>query len=1132
MSDFEIVDQAARDTVETDLGRTLFVEAGAGTGKTTALVKRIVRLVLTSGPERQSLAQIAAITFTEAAAAELRERTREAFEERLHLARRSGDDDLAQRCEAALAEADVAAISTLHSFAQRLLSDFPVEVGIPPRVEVVDEVRSQLAFDKRWSEFLDELYEDPDVEEFIVRAAILGVDLNKSAVRNIAQAFDDNWDFLLGIEVTDRAPMAIDTSTIREWVFQIRKVVSDCSDPGDKFLACIQNAEPTFARFDRATDDRERLRIVKLMTELKFGLGVGRGANWADLPAVKDLCASLKEHCEAVIEAVTNESLRRLAERIAIFTYQSAQQRRADGVLEFHDLLVLAHELLRTSPEARLALSERYKVLMLDEFQDTDPLQISLATLLATSIEGVVDTDWSDLPTEDGRLFFVGDPKQSIYRFRRADITLFLKAAKQFASGAVTLQQNFRTVSPIIEMVNGFFDMLMPEETEGQAKYTPLVPFREPTAADHRPLIFGGPIQGNAADAREAEAAAVAAIVAETLEHPDRWQVLDKSGEWRAPKLSDITILLPTRTSLSQLSHALDDRGIPFRADTGTLVYETQEIRDLLSVLRAIDDASDQISLVAALRSPLYACGYDDLYCFVDGGGSLELHGYIPPELSDSVVAQGLEHLQKLSAQRWWEEPSALLQRVVDERNAMALPAAGRRPRDTWRRIRYVIDQARAFSEAGGGDLRNYLDWTRLQGADGSRAHEPMLPEPDDEAVQIMTIHGSKGLEFPITIVSGLTTARGGRRNVGEVKWGERGVLPEVSISKAARTRFFDLAKELDDEMDGPERDRLLYVGLTRARDHLAVSGCHVMKKDKPTPSFGLTINEWAEADGSELVRRFEFDPDEAATAVATFSTDDGDEGEVVLPSRSSWAATHHDRLARGSQRSTISATAMAKSIRDTPLANDESDLETGRDPLAEEPGTDALPPREFRRGRTGTAIGTAVHAVLQLLDLKNPTPQAIAELSSAQAWSESVPEHTDAIQRAVESALGSPIVRSCAGAAHWKELYVATPVGAVTLEGYVDLVVDTPEGLVVVDYKTDSVPNDRAVDAKVAQYRLQGAAYAVAIETATGRPVVDVQFVFCGSGTAVVRHVSDLDAAKAEVRDYGEHPMAQAAVD
>ena len=1136
MSEDELIasDEMARAVIHRDLDRTLFVEAGAGTGKTTALVDRIVELVLDPrADQRVGLSQIAAITFTEAAAAELRERIRVKFESRLADARRDGHQEIVTRCEQALQDADIAAISTLHAFAQRLLSEFPVEVGLPPRVEVIDEVRSQIAFNARWSNFLDSLYDDPNLEEFVVRAAILSVKLDSVPMSDIAHNFEDNWDCLLNIDLTASPASPIDFSAVREQIHKVRSLPDQCSNEEDTLRNKIRAAESLFERFFRADSEYEQLRVTGLIQKHTFGARNGRIADWVDVDDARETCAALKDACTDLTSQVSAQTLAQLAKRIAEFARDAANDRRAEGLLEFHDLLVLAHLLLRNSAEARDALSERYRVVMLDEFQDTDPIQISLALLLASAVDGVFTGEWTELEPESGRVFMVGDPKQSIYRFRRADIKLFLKARDKFEDGRVGLQRNFRTVRPVIEAVNGLFGTLMPEDTEAQAKYAPLIATREGVdGVDHRPLVFGGGQKAPAREIREAEAADVASIISEIMNQPDRWPI-EQDGRWRAPKLSDITILLPTRTSLSQLSNALDDKSIPFRADTGTLVYETQEIKDLLSALRAIDDTSDEVALVAALRSPLYACGYDDLAWFIDAGGRLDLTAHQPDAVAGSVVMEGIEHLAALAARRWWDEPSQLLLDLIEQRNAMALPAGERRARDVWRRLRYVVDQARAFAEAGGGDLREYLEWTSLQGAGGSRAHEPMLPEPDDDAVQVMTIHGSKGLEFPITIVSGLTTKLGNTRPGGTVIWEERDVMPEVRVSANARTSNFDSAKELDDEMEGPERDRLLYVALTRARDHLVVSAHHGLNaKGKPTLSHGAKVSEWAKDSGTELTRSID---DQQGSMFPPGRTDSetGSTPPLVLASMADWKTEHRSRLARGAQRSVISATALANTMNGQPgSASDAAtaptlqtndfieltDFDGGAD--VDEP---VLPPRQFRRGRAGSAIGTAVHGVLQFVDLNNPDTSDIDSLSAAQAWAESIPEHLDTVRAAVTSALEAPIVASCraeaGNARHWKELYVAAPVGDMTIEGYIDLLVETPDGLVVVDYKTDAVRNVAEIDAKLARYELQGAAYALAVERTTGQDVVDVRFVFARPEGAIERSVSDLDGAKSRVR-------------
>ena len=207
--DATALDLEARDRiVRTGLDDGLFVEAGAGTGKTTQLVGRVVSLVVDLGIP---LREVAAITFTEAAASELRDRIREELERR---AVEDDDAEVRERCTVALADADIAAIGTLHSFAQRLLGEHPVEVGLPPRVEVLDEIRSQLEFEKRWATFVDQLYDDPAHRAIVVRSILLGVHIERTfgaSLRDVAVIFGESWDRLEGIAAeVDLSPAPVD----------------------------------------------------------------------------------------------------------------------------------------------------------------------------------------------------------------------------------------------------------------------------------------------------------------------------------------------------------------------------------------------------------------------------------------------------------------------------------------------------------------------------------------------------------------------------------------------------------------------------------------------------------------------------------------------------------------------------------------------------------------------------------------------------------------------------------------------------------------------------------------------------------------------------------------------------------
>ena len=438
MTTSQLTDQAARDRISSDLGRTLFVEAGAGSGKTRALVDRVVALIGAG----VAMENIAAITFTEKAAAELRDRIRQ----RLRSAE-TREDLGEERAEAALHQLDGAAVGTLHSFAQRILSEHPVEAGLPPSVDVLDDIGSQIEFDVRWRDFLDRLLDEPKMGATLLRLEMLAVRLNQ--IRALAVRLNQNWDRLEGRFPGESDPLPpVDVGEIGAGLQALAEIKSRCSaGPEDTLYARIEAVERELARLDDSLDDVTQIEVLKSAIEAGKGRGAGRQDNWGDggqgkankaaaTAALKTLAAPRKPGdslsiCEQILERASQAALEVLVARLAAFTLDAAEQRRAGGRLEFHDLLVRARLLLRHDthgPAVRTALRERYQRLLIDEFQDTDPIQVELAALLGCDDPDASGARWTELQPDPGRLFFVGDPKQSIYRFRGADIATFLEA--------------------------------------------------------------------------------------------------------------------------------------------------------------------------------------------------------------------------------------------------------------------------------------------------------------------------------------------------------------------------------------------------------------------------------------------------------------------------------------------------------------------------------------------------------------------------------------------------------------------------------------------------------------------------------------------------------------------------------
>ena len=556
----DLPDDAARAAVRTRLDETLFVEAGAGTGKTTVLVERIVELV--TAEDAVPMRVVAAITFTEKAAAELRDRVRGELE------KRSRSDATPQvvrdRCRQALEELDEAAICTLHSFAQRILTAFPVEAGLPPRIEVRDEVSSLLAFDDRWRRTRDDLLDDPELESATL--IVLAAGANLEHLRRVAEELDDNWDLLDRIELSPALPV-LDIEAFLSELDALCAMGDHCSQATDKLLGYLGGIEEFADQLRAAIDDADRIERLLADKPTFKASNIGAQANWPDVRAVQAKIKELGEQRTEIGGAVINAALRQVVSFLAHRTALHAAERRHAGELEFHDLLVLARAVLRDNengPAVRARLRDRYERLLIDEFQDTDPIQVEIAALLAAPADEESGVGWEHLEVTPGRVFFVGDPKQSIYRFRRADIATFLAARDRFSNEPVRLTSNFRSTEPVLAWINHVFAQLIQPEPGSQPEYFALDPIRPKAPKGPGVLLLGvDPLEkGLAAEpVREREAASVAAAVRAAID--EEWQVGDGNDGWRK-RAARRYLHSPARADVALFPRACARRGRSF----------------------------------------------------------------------------------------------------------------------------------------------------------------------------------------------------------------------------------------------------------------------------------------------------------------------------------------------------------------------------------------------------------------------------------------------------------------------------------------------------------------------------------------------------------------------------------------
>lgn len=1121
----QVPDHEARRRITQCTDETLFVAAGAGAGKTTALVDRILTLVLRDGVRIDA---IAAVTFTDRAAEDLRAKVRVKLESQVL----GTDADRARRAETALAGLDLAAIGTLHAFAQRILAQHAIEAGIPPAVEVGDQMSSAIAAQQRWGRLRAEMLQDPDA--WTLYEAALDLGLSEKHLRALVGRLEADADLIPERILRDapRTPLP-ELPLLAPLVGGVREIAAqlpECRDGGDPLAERIRALQEwADACPPRPEDGSTALGPVLTWLGNRPSTAVGNKgskARWSaavSLPALRAEIAALGQEAEAMVIELRDGVLRRLLAWFGTRVLADAQERRRSGRLEFHDLLVGARDLLRRSPAARAALHERYPVLLLDEFQDTDPLQIEIAARIAGGAAADAP-DWRDIRIPEGSLFVVGDPKQSIYRFRRADIGLYL-SAREVIGQSISLTTNFRSGPGIIAWINGVFSEVITQAEGRQPTYEPLAPFRAgvdpreggPAVAilgdQPHPLVAGKAPRSE--DIRRAESAEIAAVIRRAL--AEGWIVTERvrrpdGTEQEVPRplaLGDITLLVPTRTSLGALEGALDAAGIGYRTEAGSLVLADPDVLTLRAAARALADPSDQLALVTALRAPQFGCGDDDLWTWVRDGGSFDLRRPVPEHLAEHPVARATAGLRDLQREVFRCAPSEVLERIIRERRMLEVAATGPRAREGIRRLRYVVEQARAWSDVEHDGLRSFLDWLDDQAEGSPQSAESVLPETDTDGVRITTIHAAKGLDFPMVIVAGLGGAPTGPQDA-RILWGEDPAAPvEIAVTQDLTTRGGRAADAREREIATAERARLLYVAMTRARDHLVLSLHRPARKGTaaPNPATRSSAQWLVEAGaldhGAVLL---EVDPSAAPAAVP-----EGARNRPVPLPRAVW----EERIRAAQERSRVPWSTSASMLEGAEAEP------TPADPAPAEPVPDPADPVLERAGDpqsippgSGAAIGTAVHGVLQVTDLATSEPEAA--VVRAQCAACGVPEHEAHVAALVRAALAHPLLSAAASAPrHWRELYLGLPAGRDpegaghrVRDGIIDLLIEEPDGsLTLVDYKTDHVPV-AALGARTAFYAPQLREYRRILEQVTGRSVGRAVLLFLAADGARAREV------------------------
>ena len=864
-------DAAARGLIATALDDTLIVEAAAGTGKTTELVGRIVR-VITEG--RATVGQIVAVTFTEKAAGELKLRLRERLDrERAAMAVDPTRRDL---LDDALKQLEEAHVGTIHGFCADLLRERPVEAGVDPLFEVLTEAAAARMFDRAFGEWLQQRLADPPdgIRRALRRTAFGGDDGPIDRLRHAAWELAQWRDFTGAWTRRDldrRAEIDEAVAALHAFAALTREPTAQ-NDPlftGTEPARRLSDEIALRQTFGDTPDDAEydgwEAGLVDLSRDRVLGyVRPGRGAAYKNgtprtqvLTALEDLRGRLdrfRMDADADLAARLQQELGGAIDR---YEWMKAQA----GAVDFLDLLLLARNLVRDNAHVRRGFQDRFRRIFVDEFQDTDPLQAEILLLLAA--EDPEETDWRRGRPVRGRLFLVGDPKQSIYRFRRADVGIYREVCRQLeAQGACLLHLNasFRSVPEIQACVNAAFQPVMTGDAQTlQAPYVPLAPYR--AGLPDQPAVVALPVPEpyakryiSAPSIEVSFPGAVAALVDWVL-NDSGWMVTERTGAAPVPVAAKHVCLLFRRFVSWQSDvtrpyvMALEARGIPHVLVGGRAFHEREEIEAIRAALSATEWPDDELSVFATLRGPFFAVGDEELLEWAhrfgrDTGATFKrfaFHPYRVPDVFDGDVPPELAHLAPIAdalrllrrlhrhrnhvfadpadAGREWGGASGVLQELLRATRAHVGFALRRGGEQALANVLHVAELARQYERGGGISFRGFVDELRTA-AETAQASEAPILEEDSDGVRMMTVHKAKGLEFPIVILAD-ATCKLSRQDAG--RWIDPGRnLCAVRLGGWTPVDLLNHAAE-EAARDRAEGERLAYVAATRARDVLVV---------------------------------------------------------------------------------------------------------------------------------------------------------------------------------------------------------------------------------------------------------------------------------------------------------------------
>ena len=1053
----------------------VFVSAGAGTGKTSVLVKRYVRAVCDHGLDVDS---ILVITYTRKAAGELRGRIRAALVDR-------GRPELARQLDGAW-------ISTIHGFCNRLLKAHPFAVGLDPRFRELEDAAAAVLRGEAFERALDRFCSDGDPERLRLLATY-----RASGLRRMLTGVYETLRSAGGDLVLELGPRP----SAQEAITRLRDEASCLAEEASATDNQRRSAEEALRLLEGSPPPERLVDLSGLASRGVRAASFELARKGLERAALEELAAGDRDLLQELLEG---------------FAAEYAAAKRRESAVDFEDLQLAARDLLRDHEAVRDAVRLRFRLVMVDEFQDTNRLQCELIELVAHP--------------EATEVLTVGDEFQSIYGFRHADVEVFRERREQ-ARNLLALRSNYRSRPQVLAAVNYLFAGAFGDE------YQPLA-----ASAEFADPVFGHPVELLVTDKagyrderehwRQGEARRIAARVRELVD----------AGE-AVP--GEIVVLFAAGTDAERYEEELRREGLPTYRATGRGYFGQQQVADLLAYLRLLHNRYDDVALATVLASPFVGVSNDALVLVRRGAPRRPLFTALErglPEGLSSVDArllraflQRYERLVRVSARVGLER---LCERVLAEHDYDLAVLARWDGSRRFANLRKLGRLAREYEAIRGGDLAGFVRFVREQEALGAKELEAVAEEEGADAVRLLTIHGAKGLEFKVVIVADAGRDLGGPRSGDEIvalsdgRFGFKMVHP----TRGDRRPVFDYedVRKAEEGQERAERLRLYYVAMTRAIDRLIVSGAidTERKSDRQTP-IGWVLDR---LDAAGTVADAGTEPIELERGEARFLLR---VGRYEAPAQEDRAESAVAQLAlfgeipTGDQGPGLRLPELA--IPAEPPAHDVRRLSYSALALFERCSYRYFAERVLRlapvpparaaegHGLAATEIGDAVHRLLELVPLDEPRTPGRPELAEAvRAWYPAVDdEELDRIASLVQAYCDSPLARRLATLPGARpERPFSFEHDGVLLHGRLDVLWREGTSALVADYKSNVLEGADPSEVVDAEYRLQRLVYALAC-LRDGADEVEVVYQFLERPDDLVSATftrADVDALEAEL--------------